>query len=104
MTRKLFWGVLVVAGALAVPAAEAGTINAREHRQRVRIREGVRSGELTAREATRLRAEQAAVRAEERFYRRTGGGLSPWERRDLQRDLNRTSRDIRWQKHDGQAR
>ena len=38
------------------------------------------------------------------FYRHTGGGLLPWERRDLRRDLNRTGRDIYRQKHDGQRR
>jgi hypothetical protein len=42
--------------------------------------------------------------AEERLYRRTGGGLSGWERRDLRRDQNRASRDIYRQKHDEQSR
>jgi hypothetical protein len=102
MTRTL--AVLVLAGALGASFAEAGTINRREHRQRVRIAQGVGSGELTHREARRLRAEQVALRAEERLYRRTGSGLSRWERRDLHRDLNRTSRGVYRQKHDGQDR
>ena len=102
MTRTM--AALVLAGALGVSAAQAGTIDRREHHQRARLAQGVRSGELTHREAQRLRAEQAALRAEERLYRRTGDGLSRWERRDLHRDLNRTSRDIRRQKHDGQDR
>jgi hypothetical protein len=101
--RSKSWAVLVVAGFLAVPGAEAG-VNAREHRQSVRIHEGVQSGELTSREARWLRGEQVALRAEERLYRRTGDGLSAWERRDLQRDLNRSSRHIHRQKNDGQSR
>jgi len=101
--RKTSWAVLVVAGLLALPTAEAA-VDGREHRQRERIRDGVQSGELTRHEAARLRREQAGIRAEERRYRRSGDGLSRRERRDLQRDLNRSSRDIRRQKHDGQDR
>jgi hypothetical protein len=102
MRNKAFW--MLIAGLLAVPAAEAASVNGRQIRQRERIRQGVRSGELTRRETLRLRAEQRGLRAEERFYRRTGPGLSRSERRDLQRDLNRTSRDIYRQKHDRQDR
>jgi hypothetical protein len=101
--RSTSWAILVVTGLLAVPMANAG-VDAREHRQRVRIREGVQSGELTGPEAARLRAQQTALRAEERRYRSTGRGLSPWERLDLQRDLNRTGRRIRLQKSDDQRR
>jgi hypothetical protein len=101
--RRTSGAILMVLSLLAIPAAHAG-VDVREHRQRARIREGVRSGELTGREAARLRAEQTALRAEERSYRSTGGGLSPWERRDLRRDLNRGSRHIHRQNHDGQSR
>ena len=102
--RNSVWAVVTVMGLLAAPAAHAATINGREHRQRQRIQEGVTTGEVTHREAARLRGEQAGVKAEERLYRRTGGGLSGWERRDLRRDHNRASRDIYRQKHDGQTR
>lgn len=96
--------VLAVAGLLCGASAGAATVDGREHRQARRIVEGVRSGELTRREAARLGAEQAHVRAEERRYRRDDGRLGPWERMDLRRDMNRASRDIHRQKHDAQAR
>ena len=102
--RKMSWAMLMVAGLLAIPAAEASSVDGREHEQRERIREGVRSGELTRHEAARLRREQTRVRREERRYRASGDGLSRRERRDLQRDLDRSSRNIRRQKHDGQDR
>jgi hypothetical protein len=102
--RNQVWAMLMVAGFGMVASASAASVDGRQCRQRTRIQDGVRSGELTRFEVTRLRAEQAALRAEERHYRRTDGGLSVWERRDLQRDLNRTSRDIRRQKNDGQDR
>ena len=84
--------------------AEAGTINRRERRQRARIADGVESGELTRREARRLRAGERHIQREERRYRRSDGQLSRWERRDLQRDLYRQSRRIHRQKHDEQDR
>jgi len=103
--RTLVTAILILAtvATLAV-GADAGSIDRREHRQIQRIAQGVRSGQLTARETARLLAEQAMIRAEEYRYRHSGGGLSRWERRDLQRDLNRASRDIHHQRHDAQHR
>ncbi len=102
---KMGLTLLTLAGALALAAPPVqASVNGREHRQKERIRQGVRSGELTKREAARLTAEQARIRAEERRYRRNDGHLGPCERADLQRDLNRASRDIYRQKHDGQKR
>jgi hypothetical protein len=74
-------------------------INARQQRQAQRIRNGNQQGELTNGEKDKLRADEAAIRAEERVYRRSGDGLSPRERRDLEHDLNRTSREIYRFKH-----
>jgi hypothetical protein len=79
-------------------------INAREARQERRIYQGVASGELTQREALRLDREEDRIDRIEARYRRTGDGLSPRERERLERDLNRSSRDIYRQKHDGQTR
>ena len=92
---------VLATGAQAAPAERgqhprrAHNVNAREHRQAARIRNGVKSGELTPEERNKLRADEAAIRAEERVYRKSGDGLSPRERRDLERDLNKTSREIR---------
>jgi hypothetical protein len=81
------------------PAHHPRGINAREARQTARIRNGVQNQELTKGELDRLRGDEAAIRAEERVYRRSGNGLSPAERRDLEKDLNRTSREIYRDKH-----
>lgn len=85
-------------------AAHHRGINARQERQAARIRDGRQDGELTRGELNRLRADEAAVRAEERVYRRSGDGLSQGERRDLERDLNRTSREIYRDKHNNRDR
>lgn len=84
--------------------ASAGPINGRERHQQRRIGQGVRSGELTGRETLRLERQQARIRAEEFRYRHNDGRLGARERADLQRDLNRSSRNVYRQKHDGQSR
>lgn len=101
LTMATRTATMVLAGALALGVAgeASASVNGRQRHQARRIHEGVESGALSRREAVRLRAEQAAIRAEERFYRRDGV-LGPRERADLNRDLNRTSRDIYRQKHD----
>jgi hypothetical protein len=91
----------LVAGTALAGTADPG-VNHRQARQHARIAHGVASGELTARERARLAAEQRAIAAEERFYKRDGG-LSARERADLHRDLNRASRHIYRQTHDAQV-
>jgi len=78
-------------------------INAREHRQAERIRNGVKSDELTKGELDKLKADEAAVRAEERVYRQSGNGLNKREYRDLEQDLNHTSREIYRAKHNDRS-
>jgi len=95
--------VLGMAGILAAATGTEAGVNGREHRQRERIQQGIRTGDLTAPEAARLFAQQARIRAEEHRYRRDGV-VTPRERADLQRDLNRTSRSIHRQRSDGQER
>jgi hypothetical protein len=84
--------------------ASAQGINARQARQQARIYRGIASGELTLPEARRLEAQEARIAAIEARDRRSGDGLSAREHRQLERDLNRESRNIYRQKHDGQRR
>lgn len=89
----------VPTASFAAPARHPRGVNAREHRQTERIKDGVKDGEINRPEADRLRADEAAIRAEERVYRKSGDGLNQRERRDLERDLNKTSREIRRARH-----
>ena len=109
VTLKRLLAPAALAAALLAPSAAQGegvkhphSINARERRQQQRIRQGERDGELTRREAERLEAREARIRVEEAYARRSGGGLSAAERARLERELNRSSKDIYRQKHDGQ--
>ncbi|MBA3713368.1 MAG: hypothetical protein H0W76_13105 [Pyrinomonadaceae bacterium] len=111
--KKLLAPALFVA-ALAFPLASEAqanqpncrtkSVNARQGRQTTRIRQGVRSGELTRRETQRLAAEQAVIRTQEAFYRRSGGEFTARERARVQRELQQSSKHIYKQKHDRQDR
>lgn len=102
MMTKHVVGLTLVA-VLCAGSAEAagGRYGNRQHAQSGRIRQGVASGELTGREAARLRAEQAHNRA---LARKAGadGTVTAGERARIEHAQDRTSRDIYRQKHDGQ--
>jgi hypothetical protein len=102
-TVSLFVAALFVLGACTVSMAGPRWIDRREYRAQQRINQGIRSGELTRREARRLEAGLARIRIDERFAR-SDGNLSPRERARLNRELNHESRNIYRQKHDGQDR
>lgn len=89
---------------MTASTAHADGINRRQRHQERRIVRGVRIGELTGREYVRLEAEQARLDFMEARFRQSGDGLSYRERARLQRQLNRTSRDIYRQTHDNQDR
>ncbi|MGH8179239.1 MAG: hypothetical protein ACREV5_23530 [Steroidobacter sp.] len=78
-------------------------VNARQHQQRDRIQQGVKSGELTGREAGRLAREQRELRQLEREYK-SDGATTGVERRDLHQEQNEASRHIYNQKHDAHDR
>jgi hypothetical protein len=80
------------------------SINARQARIKNRIAAGVRSGALNRREAARLNARFHELANLEARYRRSGGGLSVWERRDLDSRFDVLERAVRIQKHDAQTR
>jgi hypothetical protein len=97
---------LIPASALAAetPDHHRAGINSRQHRQALRIRDGVQEGTINRAELDRLRADEAAIRAEERVYRQTGDGLTRPEVRDLQHDLSQTSGEIGRAKHNRASR
>lgn len=104
---------LLALGGLAVAALPAQAaprhhprdpgVNARQHTQHDRIRQGVRSGSLTKSETKNLAAEQRSIRQEERQYK-SDGKMTKEERKDLHQDLNAASKDIYQAKHNDQTR
>jgi len=85
------------------PGVRDPGVNVRQERQQARIRQGVRSGQLTRRETRRMREDQRDIRQLERAYQ-SDGTLTRAERADLHREQNQASRRIHRQKHDAQDR
>ncbi|MDT7540404.1 MAG: hypothetical protein QOE33_308 [Acidobacteriota bacterium] len=104
LAPALLVGALVapLAGAAQAQSSKPRSINGRERRQEQRIRQGERSGELTRSEAERLQAEQARIRVDEAYARRSGGELTAKERARIEREESKASKDIYKQKHDAQ--
>ncbi|WP_425999328.1 hypothetical protein [Caulobacter sp. DWR1-3-2b1] len=92
------------AAPLAAQAAPWQSVNQRQANLDRRIDQGVRSGQITRPEAQRLRGEFRSLNRLEVQYRRSGGGLSMQERRDLDLRFDRLSQPIYVQKHDRQDR
>jgi hypothetical protein len=86
--------------ASTTPTDPPMTINQRLENQHDRIQAGTKADQLTKAERTRLRANDAAVRAQERVYRQANDGkLTAGERKQLNRELNRDSRQIYRDRH-----
>jgi uncharacterized protein YdeI (BOF family) len=107
--RFMQWFVMAAMVAVIIPAASMAqgrrnSVNERQRNQQQRIREGVRSGELTGVEAARLRRQEAQIKLNEARARQSGGEFTPQERARIQGQLDRESQNIYQQKHDAQDR
>ena len=75
------------------------SLKKRSARQSKRIKQGVKSGQLTQRETKKLVRQQRQIRQKRHRFIRNDGVLSPSERASLQRQRNRASRTIFRAKH-----
>lgn len=98
---------LASVAAVAAPAAAQSyrhdgwqNINQRQDRIERRIDQGVRHGDLTRREASRLREDYRQLARLEARYR--VNGLSSWERADLDRRFDRLEAQLRFERRDHQ--
>ena len=102
MNKSIIAAIVVAfTASLSAGGASAGEtpwVAKREHRQAVRIFDGVRDGSLTFRETGRLIRGQARIRRNEYRYK-ADGVVTPRERVRLHRQLNRQSRRIWRGKH-----
>lgn len=108
MRLKSFAGIATAALSgflLVAPSAQAaGRVRKRAENQQDRIAQGVRSGQLTARETARLETKEGRLNREVRDMREdNGGNLTAKERARVNRQQNRLSGDIYSQKHDAQT-
>jgi len=110
MVRQAVLATVISLGLAGVAAAQAPatspadehpySVNGRLENQHDRIVNGKRDDQLTRSETTHLRADDAAIRAQERVYRQANDGrLTNGERRQLNHELNRSSRQIYRDRH-----
>lgn len=99
----LLSSMFVLAIGIPVSAQKTPSVDNRERRQQKRIRQGVKSGELTRHEAVRMERQQAKTHALE-AKAKSDGTVTRKERARLQHRENKTSRHIYRQKHDSQTR
>ena len=102
ITATLF-SAAVITQAANLTGQQTPGIDRRERRQSNRIRRGVNNGSVTRREARRLAAQQARIRAHERRAR-ADGRVTTRERVSIQRQENRASRNIYRKKHNRRNR
>ena len=95
-------GAMLLTGAAQAQTPDHHGVAYRMHHQQGRIAEGVESGQLTPREASRLERREASLHRQDYRMHRSGGRFTPAERRRLEREENRTSGAIYHQKHDAQ--
>ncbi|RZJ04542.1 MAG: hypothetical protein EON89_07415 [Brevundimonas sp.] len=114
MKRILIPALALAAASVAVPAAAQSydrhtpsysqnhggwqSVEQRKYNLDRRIDQGVRNRSLSMREATRLKSELNSLVRLERSYQR--GGLSRWERTDLDRRYDGLSRQVRAERND----
>ena len=94
-------------GALGcAPAYRGRRMNVVERRERDqdRIREGRYEGDLSDREARRLRERSREIDEDRRDAREDDGRIDRRERRAIQREQDRLDRDIYQQRHDDDDR
>ncbi len=77
-----------------------GAVNRREGNQMQRIRQGERSGQLTAEESKELREDEREIRKKVREERiENGGHLTAEQRKEVHQDLKEESKKIYELKH-----
>ncbi len=103
--KKSFVMILSFIFMYGIAEAQTATPGVRERQinQQQRIKQGVRSGELTKGEALRMEARQAKIQHDKKVAK-ADGIVTPQERAKLNREQTAASRKIYRQKHDAQKR
>ncbi len=101
MKFKILLVSLIVLG-FSITGAEAQIVKQTRH-QHHRIKQGVKSGELTKAEAANLRKDQKDIRQEVKAAK-SDGIVTPAERKDIRKDQKKESRKIFRKKHNKKER
>lgn len=100
MRSKFILAALVAFFSTATISANAQTTTKQE---RQRIKQGVKSGELTKAEAKNLRQDQKEIRQEKKAAK-ADGTVTKAERKEIRKDKRKASREIFRKKHNKRDR
>lgn len=95
--------LFLFAGLGEIYAQQTPVVNQRQQNQRARIRQGVKSGELTKVETKEAVKDQRHIRRAERRAK-ADGVVTGREKARLSRKQNQASRELRRNKNDAQSR
>ena len=96
----VFAGALLAGTAAMADDVKKPEVNRRETRQQKRIGQGVTNGSLTAKETKNIEKKEVAVHKEIREERKENGGkLTPEEKKQVNQQQNKLSREIYRKKH-----
>lgn len=108
--NKIFSGALTLClmgamavGSMANPQTRTPYINHRQAHQQARIRQGIKSGQLTRGEARRLESREGRIQAS-KLEDKASGHVTAAQRARLNRRLNAASRAIYRDKHNAAVR
>jgi uncharacterized membrane protein YebE (DUF533 family) len=103
VTATVLIATTTIASADYYSSSSTRGIDATQANQERRLQQGLRSGELTRGEYTRLEGEQARIRQMER-QAKADGYVSPAERARIRDAQGEASRHIYQEKHDAERR
>lgn len=107
MNFKTIAAIVVFSAAAYTSKAQTITTTQRPvstiENDKARIKQGVKSGELTQAETARLAAQTAKLKNEKEAYK-ADGVVTAEERKDYRKDKKKVSRRIYRQKNDAQTR
>lgn len=99
MKKLLAVGLIVLAASsLMLGQAARPGINKTQKNQKARIHVGIKSGELTKREARQLRKQQVHIQREKKFAK-MDGVVSLRERKHIKQDQKKANKNIAIKKH-----
>ena len=100
--KAKFLAAIAIVMAISISSTQAQEVK-RAHNQHNRIKQGVRSGELTKAEATNLRNGQKEIRQDVKEAK-ADGTVTKGERKEIRKDQNQESRKIFRKKHNKRDR
>jgi hypothetical protein len=102
LSAALIFGSALAQDTVQSKPARTPRITKKQVHQQARIKQGVKSGQLTKRETVKLEKEQAKIQHDKKVAK-SDGKITPQERQKIRREQRKASRDIHRLKHNDQT-